>query len=151
METQSHFKYILSKGREINGLKKICLSVWFCSRSSIYVNINKSDRIDDDRGMLSMSCKQFETKTSSPNLKRNWVKKKKPRKPWRRWHKRRRTSPLSDLQAKEINQEQRLPALNQFTGHDWSHSSPVHQLTRNEKRLDNKQRRQPNNQRDGLL
>ncbi len=27
-------------------------------------------------------------------------------------------------------------ALNQFTGHDWSHSSPVHQLTRNERRLD---------------
>ena len=38
METQSHFKYILSKGREINGLKKICLSDWFYSiRSYIYV------------------------------------------------------------------------------------------------------------------
>lgn len=31
-------------------------------------------------------------------------------------------------------------ALNQFTGHDWSHSSPVHQLTRNERRLDDGKR-----------
>jgi hypothetical protein len=59
-------------------------------------------------------------------------------KTWRRWHKR-RTSPLSDWKGR--NKSRPEIALNQFTGHDWSHSSPVHQLTRNERRLDDGNKR----------